>query len=129
MQLIFESLIAGLKFHQITKVDPPPTMGMNLKLEPEPSNPYDANAIKVLLPFNGVDYMLGYIPKVMTHKVRPLILDSIMNEKDYVITLSYVDLSNKSKLFAMVAIYGEHPITIDEDESVDKVDQAPEIDL
>ena len=125
MQLIFESLIAGLKFHQITKVDPPPTMGMNLKLEPEPSNPYDANAIKVLLPFNGVDYMLGYIPKVMTHRVHPLLIDG--SEK--LITLSYVDLSNKSKLFAMVAIYGEHPITIDEDESVDKVDQAPEIDL
>lgn len=44
--------------------------GMMVHLYPEPDNPHDPNAIKILLPLQDTFYKLGYVPKDHTSKVH-----------------------------------------------------------
>ena len=55
--------IAGVKFHEAFKVLPKLEVGNELEMEPEPTNRFDSNAVKLM--FIDVDlesYMIGYIP-------------------------------------------------------------------
>jgi len=99
--LLFESMIAGLQFHEHAKCDPPATPGEALTLVPEPSNPYDSNAIRVELRRPSSNYMLGYIPRALTEKVFPLLTDKV---KDREILLTYV---GSGRPIMTIGIYGE----------------------
>jgi hypothetical protein len=48
-----------------------PESDILLTLEEEPSNPYDPNAIKVILQSTGEH--LGYVPKGLTEEVKPFL--------------------------------------------------------
>lgn len=41
------------------------------RLEPEPENPYDANALAVKVSHDGAVYHVGYIPKDMAALIAP----------------------------------------------------------
>lgn len=45
------------------------TLGDSITLEPEPTNQYDPNAIRVI----HAGFHLGYVPKAVTHLVGPII--------------------------------------------------------
>lgn len=55
--------LAGRKFHDCDLVWSDLRIGQTLRLEREPQNPYDANAIQVIFNKDGEDYLLGYIPR------------------------------------------------------------------
>jgi len=56
--------IAGVQFHDLPKVAKDIEVGSVLVLEPEPSNKYDPNAVKIIyLHFEKGAVMLGYVPK------------------------------------------------------------------
>ena len=57
--------IAGVKFHEYKKVIDKISENDILKLEPEPTNPYDPNAVKILYQ----NTMLGYVPKKFSSEV------------------------------------------------------------
>lgn len=61
--------IAGVKFHEMHKVINDLEVGQTLTLEPEPDNPYDSNAVKIL----SNDVMLGYVPKKFSAEVSMMI--------------------------------------------------------
>ena len=100
-QLLFESMIAGLQFHQHKQYDPPAVIGETIILVPEPSNAYDPNAIRVELRRPSAQYMLGYIPRTLTEKVFPLLTDKV---KDREVLLTYV---GEGRPIMTVGIYGE----------------------
>ena len=58
----FEGRQAYLK--QIDVSDP-------VKIEPEPDNKYDANALKVLVAHNGQIWHVGYIPRDLAATIAP----------------------------------------------------------
>lgn len=55
-----------------------------LKLDSEPDNPYDANAIKVLSRYGN---QIGYLNKEMAEKVKP----ALVNETEIHVTASWVN--------------------------------------
>lgn len=42
-----------------------------VRLEPEPTNPYDPNAIKVLIAHAGEIWHMGYVPKELAKTIAP----------------------------------------------------------
>lgn len=58
--------IAGVKFHQYKMVEKDLVEGMELILNPEPTNKYDPNAVRIET-MNGV--MLGYVPKKFSSEI------------------------------------------------------------
>ena len=62
--------VAGTRFHQMKERDVAKRLaeGTGLKLEQEPTNPYDPNAVKILYE----DFMLGYVPKVHSSEVSAM---------------------------------------------------------
>jgi hypothetical protein len=95
-QILFEGLIAGLKFHKIkTLVDPIP-LGTLLTLEPEPTNAYDDRAIAIK--YNNT--MLGYVPRVNTEPIHTA-LDSDEEVECQVVFTDY----NKPTPAVVVSIY------------------------
>lgn len=65
MHPVHTDRVAGLFHHQHKSIAIAP--GDELTLQPEPENPYDANAIKILL--RGA--MLGYVPRTSTWRIHP----------------------------------------------------------
>ncbi len=45
--------------------------GEPVKIEPEPTNPHDANALKVLVALDGQVFHVGYIPRELAKDVAP----------------------------------------------------------
>jgi len=65
-QILFEGLIAGLKFHKIKTLPEEIQLGTILTLEKEPTNTYDDRAIAI----KHNDVMLGYVPRVNTEPIH-----------------------------------------------------------
>lgn len=61
--------VAGAKYHGLHTVITDLKEGDSLSLEPEPTNHFDPNAIKIKL--GGI--MLGYVPKKYSREVREAI--------------------------------------------------------
>ena len=55
--------LAGRMYHDADLVWNDLKVGQTVRLEREPENPYDANAIQVIFNKGGEDYLLGYIPR------------------------------------------------------------------
>ncbi len=49
-----------------------------LRLEAEPTNPYDVNAVKVIMTAAGVDHVIGYVPRTDNYELS-LLLQGIQN--------------------------------------------------
>jgi hypothetical protein len=62
---LFPFAVAGGFYHGLRRVRGLLTSGMLLGLRAEPSNPYDANAVEVLMPADGphAGLKLGYLPR------------------------------------------------------------------
>ncbi len=63
--------------HDIEKCKSFISINDKLLLEPEPNNNYDKNAIKVILPKNGVKYHIGYVPRYYAKELNKLLNDNI----------------------------------------------------
>ncbi len=122
--LLREFMIAGTKFHKIKYACP--NQGDFLKLEAEPTNPYDANAIRILWIDNSTEWMLGYVPRNLTHEVHPLLGQQI----DVILSLCVLNLESTKPAFAMCTIYGDPTLIQEpEDKPATTVNIEPEIDL
>ena len=64
--------LAGRKYHDADLVWDDLKIGLKLKLEREPDNKYDANAIQVVFNKDGEDYLLGYIPRTENREMAVL---------------------------------------------------------
>ena len=62
---VHEFYVAGVKFHELHTVIKEVEKGEILMMEPEPTNKYDSNAIKILR--NGV--IVGYVPAKLAASV------------------------------------------------------------
>lgn len=63
MEEEYEFYVAGIKFHEIDQVSKYLDKGIALRLEPDPENTYDPNAVKVLFGPNVSSTMLGFVPQ------------------------------------------------------------------
>jgi len=74
----FKFYIAGVKFHQAKSVLHEIQVGNELNIEPEPTNKYDPNAVKLLFDSESFEagIMLGYVPKKFSAEVAAL--DEVM---------------------------------------------------
>ena len=61
--------LAGRAYHDADLVWDNLKIGQTLRLEREPENPYDANAIQVIFNRDGEDFLLGYIPRCENAKL------------------------------------------------------------
>lgn len=90
----FNFYIAGVQFHEGKHLVKKGVLepGIELTLEPEPTNQYDPNAVKIL--YNDIDnaaeVMLGYVPKRLsasvsafleTHEKVSCVLEKVSPEK------------------------------------------------
>ena len=57
--------VAGVRFHKLNTCIKEIEVGQKLTLEPEPTNKFDPNAIKILYK----DIMLGYVPAKLAAEV------------------------------------------------------------
>lgn len=64
--------LAGRKYHDADLVWDDLRVGMEVRLEREPDNRFDANAIQVIFNLDGEDYLLGYIPRNENGKMAVL---------------------------------------------------------
>jgi hypothetical protein len=91
------ALVAGMQYRDvdaIRRLDLPP--GTPLTLIPQPVNPYDVNAMKVM--YN--DVFLGYIPKTITAYVSQLPTVATVHTFDVSLSISYWLLINLTHEFA-----------------------------
>ena len=63
--VLHEFFVAGVKFHELHTVIKEVETGERLTLEPEPTNPYDPNAVRI---YRG-EVMLGFVPKKFSAEV------------------------------------------------------------
>ena len=82
-----EFYIAGVKFHELPLIINEVEIGEVLTLEPEPSNQYDPNAVKIL---RG-DVMTGYVPKKFSSEV------AMMIENDFPIQCRVIEVNVSAK--------------------------------
>jgi len=74
--------VAGTMFENRDRLIAQLEGGETVWLEPEPSNPYDANAIAVKVPFDaGLDFHIGYVPRDLTARIHPLIKNGMARAK------------------------------------------------
>ena len=120
-QLAFESMVRGLQYHAIGKgLVTDVELGEPVKLMAEPTNPYDDQAIQVMLDRPDGLVMIGYIPKELTYKVHPLLaLEGIIT------LVSHTQLPK----FMTVAVYVEGTPPTTEDTVKPEFDGTPEIDV
>ena len=62
-QFFMSCHLAGRTYHDADLVWDDLKIGQTLRLEREPENPYDANAVQVIFNKDGEDFLLGYIPR------------------------------------------------------------------
>jgi len=87
--------VAGVRFHNYK--DANLTVGDALTAEPEPENPYDPNAIKVLK--DGI--MIGHVPRTDTEIIHKALPDKPN------FTVSYLDLAGKYPVIVVQVTAGE----------------------
>lgn len=93
-QIVCEFLVAGVRFYNWKSADIQP--GDTLTLEPEPTNPYDPNAIKVLKGTTQV----GHVPRTHTEQVHGIINTGV----PYSALVQYADMTGKyPKILAVIA--------------------------
>lgn len=63
--VLHEFYVAGVKFHELHAIIKEVEEGERLTLEPEPTNPYDPNAVRIL---RG-EVMVGFVPKKFSAEV------------------------------------------------------------
>lgn len=68
-QFFMNCHLAGRAYHDADLVWDNLKIGQTLRLEREPENPYDANAIQVIFNRDGEDFLLGYIPRCENAKL------------------------------------------------------------
>ena len=61
--------LAGRKYHDADLVWDSLHVGATLRLERDPLNHYDADAIQVVYNKEGEDYLLGFIPRGCNHDI------------------------------------------------------------
>ena len=93
--------VAGVRFYPAYK-DLNLQIGDQLKLQAEPSNPYDNQAIKVL----RNDKQIGHVPKIQTHEYHP----HLSNDSLEVIIIG-LDLEAKYPIILAQGIYEPTPET------------------
>lgn len=59
-------------------------------IKPEPENPYDKNAIAVVVGFEGEVYHIGYVPKELAAELAPLLEEEDLIGKIWNITGGFV---------------------------------------
>ena len=62
---------AGRKYHEADLVWDKLRVGMPLRLEREPDNRYDPEAVQVIFHNDGEDFLLGYIPRCDNQCLAP----------------------------------------------------------
>ena len=87
--------VAGVRFYPAYR-DLNLQIGDQLKLQAEPSNPYDQQAIKVL----RNNTQIGHVPKIQTHEYHP----HLSNESLEVIIIG-LDLAAKYPIILAQGIY------------------------
>lgn len=77
---VYEFYVAGVQHHGIKEVIYELYDGLELQIELEPTNKYDATAIKILFDSieNNSQVMLGYVPKNISAKVTNFINHAIL---------------------------------------------------
>lgn len=70
----YEFFIAGVQHHEYKKCINKLEEGMELGLVPEPNNPYDSNAIKIVTSELDNEFMLGYVPKKISAEVSAFLI-------------------------------------------------------
>jgi len=70
--VIREFYVAGARFHELPKVIHDLSVGNTLKLVPEPTNPYDPNAIKIIYETFEKSAFLGYVPAKFSSEISAL---------------------------------------------------------
>lgn len=72
---VYEFYVAGVQHHDLKKVIDQLEVGYELAIEKEPTNQYDATAIKILFDGEGSDksVMLGYVPGRISAEVTSFI--------------------------------------------------------
>ena len=93
--------VAGVRFYPAYK-DLNLAIGDQLKLQAEPSNPYDQQAIKVL----RNNTQIGHVPKIQTHEYHP----HLANDSLEVIIIG-LDLEAKYPIILAQGIYEPTPET------------------
>lgn len=68
-QFFMSCHLAGRTYHDADLVWNDLKIGQTLRLEREPQNPYDGNAIQVIFNKEEEDYLLGYIPRSENSKL------------------------------------------------------------
>ena len=63
--------LAGRKYHDADLVWDQLRIGLRLRLEREPDNRYDPEAIQVVFNNDGEDFLLGYIPRGDNQRLSP----------------------------------------------------------
>ena len=63
--------LAGRKYHDADMVWDLLRIGTSLRLEREPDNRYDPEAVQVIFNNDGEDFLLGYIPRSDNHALSP----------------------------------------------------------
>jgi hypothetical protein len=92
----YEFYVAGMKFHQYSRVKHLIEEGDEVLLIPDPENPYDPHAVKIMYPKVNSDLvMLGHVPmkKDLSLKISKEISESISPAKG---TVTYHDLDSPS---------------------------------
>jgi len=69
-----EFFIAGVQHHRINDVLHKMEEGNNLLLVPEPTNPYDPNAVRIEYATFEEQTMIGYVPKKFSSEVSAAIV-------------------------------------------------------
>lgn len=87
--------VAGVRFYPAYKTLNL-AIGDQLKLQAEPANPYDPQAIKVL----KADTQIGHVPKVQTHEYHP----HLANDSLEIIIIG-LDLEAKYPIILAQGIY------------------------
>ena len=65
----YEFYVAGVKFHQLKEIIGELEVGNELILQPEPTNKFDPNAVKILYDYEETPFMLGYVPAKISASV------------------------------------------------------------
>jgi hypothetical protein len=84
--------VAGVKFSQekLSKLYEEDWNKINISLSPEPDNPYDSNAIKILADDQGI----GYLPRMVAQAFK----DNHIDVKKYKCALIYITAGDRGKI-------------------------------